>query len=172
MNRSIGLYVIVLFLLPSDVFSQAFDVAKAYWGMSPLDVQLSEGKPPDWRGPDGTGRPLYQLMYKDRIHGSVGFIYFSFSRNKLVEVYYTASFRGNAYDVYSTIKGYVSEKRGRPISIQEPTKNQKAFRTEWVHDDRTHVELLLFTKKSEYGWQSLFATYTDLEYYKTIQKKR
>ena len=150
---------ILIFSLPTNAVGQNHDVRKAYWGMSPLEVQLSEGKPPDYKG-NNPGGKYHQLMYKIRSgpskwHPSIARWRYYFKRNKLVKVWFLSWWKENQLGTYDNELQYYTKRANKDPKQVDTEKHQSH---QWMINNRTVVRNMAYKttlKKWEVSIRSL-----------------
>lgn len=168
MSRFTG-FLAVLFLLPANAFSQDYDVNSAYWGMSPLDVQISEGRPPDWKGFEfGHYRLMFihYTKYKNNREYPNGKWHYSFDKNKLFEATYDHQWaKKDLVRKFNFVKKNMTEMAGPPTKTRTSWKGQPMQVVEWKYG-RTFVQARLEDKPMENGLYWYQVVFRSTEYMK------
>ena len=155
--------------LPTNTFSQNYDVKKTYWGMNPLDVQLSEERPKD--GKFFWGKYLCHSYYTfDCYKRRTSEWRYLFDRNRLVKVFFLSDWRKDQLGMYdSEIKYFSKLAGGQPIKSVDDAQQRS---NEWMVEDRTFIQISLSKEPSKAGTYHYQALFTDAEYKKKQDAKK
>lgn len=163
-----------LFTIPTATFAQDYDVRKAYWGMSPWEVQMSEKRPPDFKGPSGNYyyTEYDQIYYKNGRRYSSGSWVYLFQRNKLAKVNFKATWNKTELSLYDKDKAHYTKKYGKPSKTENTDKKRV---DEWWVNDRTFLRLYLNKVPrvtSGYASYYYWASFFEAEHKKELDKKK
>ena len=165
--------LISLLALPTNAFptghiQEPFDIRKAYWGMDPTEVALSEGRRPDVENYGNDGLLQYKY-HKKRLKGGtlyhVGTWHYRFSRGHLVKVFYTASWRKDHLIKYNRAYQHLIKKYGQPIATRDQIQGVPMTVHEWMVEDQTFIQIRLEKEASSlYNDRHYQALFMDVEY--------
>ena len=161
----------ILFFLSSNAFSQNFDVRKAYWGMSPLEVQLSEGKPPYYEGGHGKYFEHWYVIRSgpNQWYPRIAEWRYYFDRNKLAKVYFTSNWAKDDLKKYEKELKYFSKLSGK----DPKTVDFKEYRShQWWVKDRTFVRTFITKKPGKSGNYKYEVVFYDAEHKKELDAKK
>ena len=164
-------FFVFFFTLSSNTYSQDYDVRKTYWGMSPLEVQLSETGKLTFDGTAGNYHMKTYRFYKLR-NGlqlwNADYDYY-FQRNKLVKVIFSLRWKKEELSEYNQEKEYYTKKAGKPTRTVD---NQKYKIDEWILENRTFIKLYLEKKPNEHGFYYFNTQFVEVGHKKELDAKK
>ena len=168
--RTTALFVSFL-IMSTNTFSQNYDVKKVSWGMSPLEVQLSEAGPPDY---DATCGGYFCRVYiiksrrGNRTYRIAEWRYV-FDGNKLVRVVFESYFQENPLVKYEAERAHFSKICGK---LTRTVDNQDKVVHEWPYGDRTVIKTYLNKSPTSYGAYVYQTIYTEVVHKKMLDSKK